>query len=461
MQEGKQYFVNRITFVGNTTTRDNVIRREMRLVESGVFNTEALKFSVKRLNQLGYFKPLEGEAIDVEKTAGRRQQGRRQAEVRGAEPQPAHVRRRRVAVRRLLRAARRSRRRTSSAAARPSRVSAQQGSRATNYQLAFTEPFLFDRPQTAGVDLFIRELQYIGLYTQKSPGGNVVYGFQVADFARMFVNYSYEDVQVKDLNPALQRSARCSRSNPLLADSLLIGEGGKRTISKIGPSYVYNTVDNPIFPTAGKRFTLSVDFAGLGGNTNFVNPRAEAHLVLPAHATDLARLPRGGRVHQALRRHVALPIFQKIFLGGEYSIRGFDILGADHARAGRAYAGMLVEVAHERVEGAVLDERVVVEGQHVAARGRLDDRVLVGAEAAPDLLGDHLDAGMRRPDRVDRAVVGGVVQHHDPDAHAALAVGLERCEAGERVIAIGVVDDRHDEIGDGTAHLLSPPRGIA
>ncbi len=60
MQEGKQFFVNRITFVGNTTTRDNVIRREMRLVEDGVFNTEALKYSVKRLNQLGYFKPLEG-----------------------------------------------------------------------------------------------------------------------------------------------------------------------------------------------------------------------------------------------------------------------------------------------------------------------------------------------------------------------------------------------------------------
>ena len=56
MQEGEQYFVNRITFIGNTTTRDNVIRREMRLLEGGVFNTEALKYSVKRLNQLGYFK---------------------------------------------------------------------------------------------------------------------------------------------------------------------------------------------------------------------------------------------------------------------------------------------------------------------------------------------------------------------------------------------------------------------
>src|SRR5712692_2353161 len=46
MQEGQQFWVNRITFVGNTTTRDNVIRREMRLVEGAPFNTEALKYSV-------------------------------------------------------------------------------------------------------------------------------------------------------------------------------------------------------------------------------------------------------------------------------------------------------------------------------------------------------------------------------------------------------------------------------
>ncbi len=72
MQEGEQYFVNRITFQGNTTTRDNVIRREIRLLENGVFNTEALKFSVKRINQLGYFKQIEegSDVVKVEKTPG-------------------------------------------------------------------------------------------------------------------------------------------------------------------------------------------------------------------------------------------------------------------------------------------------------------------------------------------------------------------------------------------------------
>ena len=73
IQEGKQYFVNRIMFVGNTTTRDNVIRREMRLYENGVFNSEALKYSIRRLNQLGYFKALEGPP------QGRRRSTRRPA----------------------------------------------------------------------------------------------------------------------------------------------------------------------------------------------------------------------------------------------------------------------------------------------------------------------------------------------------------------------------------------------
>ena len=108
IEEGPQYFVNRITFTGNTTTRDNVIRREMRLLEGSVFNTEALKFSVRRLNQLGYFKNLEGNDKDmkVEKTPGKTEHRGRHAQVRGAEPQPAHLRRRRLAVRGRVRPAR-------------------------------------------------------------------------------------------------------------------------------------------------------------------------------------------------------------------------------------------------------------------------------------------------------------------------------------------------------------------
>ncbi len=107
MQEGEQYFVNRITFIGNTTTRDNVIRREMRLIEGGVFNTEALKYQrpapepARLLQAARRGRPGHRRREDAQ----REEQGRRHAEAGGAEPQPADVRRRRLAVRGLLRAA--------------------------------------------------------------------------------------------------------------------------------------------------------------------------------------------------------------------------------------------------------------------------------------------------------------------------------------------------------------------
>jgi outer membrane protein insertion porin family len=324
LQEGKQYFVNRITFVGNTTTRDNVIRREMRLVEANVFNTEALKHSVRRLNQLGYFKPLEGDDnISVEKTPGVdnrvdvrlkfEEQNRNQltfgagvSQFEGFFGQLSFQ--------------------TSNFMGRGETftVALQQGSRAKNYELAFSEPFLFDRPMTAGVNLFIREFRYIGLFTQKSAGGNLLYGFQVSDYGRMFVNYSYERVKVTELATAFE-DPLLVQNNPLLADSLLLQQGGRRTVSKIGPSYVFNTVDHPIFPTTGTRYTASFDLAGLGGNTNYYNPRVEGIWYKRLNTRTSLGFRAQGEYIAPFGSTTAIPIFEKLFLGGEYSMRGFDL----------------------------------------------------------------------------------------------------------------------------------------
>jgi outer membrane protein insertion porin family len=224
------------------------------------------------------------------------------------------------------------------------------GDRSQNYQLAFTEPFLFDRNITGGFDVFKRSLDYIGYYTQKSAGGNLMMGFPVADFSRMFVQYAYEKVKMSNLNEAFfdptcfQRETGCAlieslsdlneltqtqreqlARNPFLADSLLIGQGGSRTISRITPSFVHNTVDNPIFPNEGKRFTAATDLAVLGGNTQYVKPRLEA-IFFRRH---LPRTSFGFRAQAEYIRAVGatetLPIFERLFLGGEYSIRGLDL----------------------------------------------------------------------------------------------------------------------------------------
>jgi len=363
IEEGPQYFVNRITFTGNTTTRDNVIRREMRLYEGGVFDTEALKFSVRRLNQLGYFKNLEGNDKDmkVDKTAGKtntvdvtlkfEEQNRNQltfgagvSQYEGVFGQLAFQ--------------------TSNFMGRGESltVSMTAGDRSQNYQLGFTEPFLFDRNITGGFDIYKRSLQYIGYYTQKSTGGNLVFGLPVANFSRMFFNYSYETTKIGDLNEALidqsclLRSTGCSiissvgdlgaltptqidilRRNPFVYDSLLVGQGGSRSISKVTPSFVHNTVDNPIFPSTGRRLTAALDLAMLGGNTHFYKPRvegimffrhtsrtsvgfrAQAEYIAPLGDTACVVIP------PATACAPSLPIFERLFLGGEYSVRGYDI----------------------------------------------------------------------------------------------------------------------------------------
>jgi outer membrane protein insertion porin family len=324
MQEGQQFFVNRITFVGNTTTRDNVIRREMRLVEDGVFNTEALKYSVKRLNQLGYFKALEGgKDVDVQKTPNEtnkvdvklklEEQNRNQltfgagvSEFEGFFGQLSFQ--------------------TANFLGRGESltVSMSAGSRAQNYSLAFSEPFLFDRNITGGANIFKADVRYIGQFTQKSSGAVVTMGFPMSGFSRMFVNYSYERVRVTEIADVYQTPDVLAR-NPFLRDSLLLGVGGERTISKVVPSYVYNTVDQPIFPTNGKRFTTSIDLAGLGGNTNFYKPMVEGvWFVKQGNRLTLGMRAQAEYIH-AFSGSKELPIFQKLFLGGEYSIRGFDI----------------------------------------------------------------------------------------------------------------------------------------
>jgi outer membrane protein insertion porin family len=350
LSEGKQFFVNRISFVGNTTTRDNVIRREMRLVEGSVFNTESLKYSIRRLNQLGYFKQLEGNDKDmkVDKTAGRdnavdvtlkvEEQNRNQVTFgAGVSQYEGFFGQLSFQTANFL------------GRGESLTASAQAGSRSQNYQLAFTEPFLFDRNLTGGVDIYKRSLQYIGYYTQKSTGGNITFGFPVADFARMFINYSYESVGVSDLNEALLdpscivSSSGCNtinvsnlssisptaleqlRRNPFLFDSFLIGTSGNRTISKVSPSYVFNTIDNPIFPTNGKRITLATDIGGLGGNTSYWKPTLEGIWYHP----HTSRSSFGGRVQfQYIAPYLGttqLPVFERLFLGGEYSVRGYDI----------------------------------------------------------------------------------------------------------------------------------------
>jgi len=325
MDEGKQFFVNRITFLGNTTTHDAVIRREMRVLEGGVYNAEALKESVRRLNQLGYFKPFEGKEgeMDVVQSEGtedhvdvklRFQEQNRNQITFGAGVSQFDGFFGQLSFQ------------TSNFLGRGETVgiSLQRGSQARQYQLSFTEPYLFDRPITLGVELFSRAYIFPYQYTQESRGNSVVFGFPVSDYTRGFVNYSYERVRVGDIDPAYL-DPDLLRSSPYLSDALLLSYGGARSVSKIAPSLAYNTVNMPIFPSAGKRMTLSIQLAGLGGNTQYVHPSAEVVWFHPFTRRTSLGLHGEIRYIRPYGSTTILPIFEKLFSGGEFSARGFDL----------------------------------------------------------------------------------------------------------------------------------------
>jgi len=329
IQEGKQYFVNKISFAGNTTTHDNVIRREMRLYEGSVFNTEALKYSVRRVNQLGYFHALdEHNDVVLERTPGT--DNRVDVKLKLTEENRNQINFG-AGVSQFEGFFGQLSFQTANFLGRGESltVSLQGGSRARNYTVGFTEPFLFDRNITGGVNLFNNEIRYVNQYTQQTSGVSTTLGYPLGrGFTRMFMNYSYERVRVTQINVAYQDISVLQR-NPFLRDSLLIGAdgsyGGDRIISKVTPTITQNTVDHPIFPTQGKRLTAQMDIAGLGGNTAFYKPMLEGVY----YWKENKRMSFGmrGQFEYVKQRESRLevPIFERLFLGGEYSIRGFDV----------------------------------------------------------------------------------------------------------------------------------------
>jgi outer membrane protein insertion porin family len=343
---GEQYFINRITFLGNTTTRDNVIRREMRIYENGVFNSEALKFSIRRLNQLGYFKPIEEQkGVVTEKTPGvdnkvdltlkLEEQNRNQLTFGAGMSQYDGV------FGQLSFSTANFMGRGESLT-----LSMQSGRRASDYSIAFTEPFLFDRPLTGSIDLHKRKINYIDQFTQSSTGGNATVGFPLANFTRMFVNYSYERVKVSDFSEAFfdfncyftlegcaaidinnltEDQQRYLAANPFVQDSLLIGQGGRRVISKVTPTISMNSVDNPVTPVTGRRYTASFGLAGLGGDTRYLNPTVEGAWFLQQNARVTLGLRAQAQYIRPMGTTKSLPIFERLVLGGGYSVRGYDL----------------------------------------------------------------------------------------------------------------------------------------
>jgi outer membrane protein insertion porin family len=314
--EGDQYRIRRLTFQGNDRTRDKVLRREFRVQEGHVLNMGALKSSLFKLNQLGYFKldednPIEFENFDAEaKTVD--------LTVRGEESDRTE----------LLFGGGWSEFdgffgqfsvRTQNFMGRGETLAAavQTGSIRDSYTLSYFVPWMFDRPQSAGFQLLHYEQDYniAGLQSERirQSGGTVTYGRGYGFFHSVRMSYGYSDfsylAELIDFEGETRRQELDYRK------------------SDLRPTWIYDSQDNRLEPTRGLRSVLSFEYAGgfLGGDVPLYRPELALTWFRPVSQAPL-RTVLGLNLEGGLVEPYdggILPTNERYRLGGPRSIRGF------------------------------------------------------------------------------------------------------------------------------------------
>lgn len=316
--EGDQFKVGRIEFKGNDRTRDKVLRREFRLQEGLVMNMGALKNSVYKLNQLTYFKidednPIEFDPPDREKktvdlTVNGRESDRTEllfgggwSELDGFFGQFS------MQTQNFL------------GRGESLGVSVQTGKVRNIYELSYFVPWLLDRSQSAGFQLFKRDLDYNLLGTQQrlqnEKGGVLTYGRSFGLFQNLQLQYELSDIT--DESRLFDDTGATSSSQVF-----------KYAKSDIRPMWLYDSLDNRLEPTVGMRASASVELAGgpLGADVELWRPEVGFTWFKP-----VARRPvrsifavnfESGWVHDNGTKG-GLPLYERIYMGGSRSLRGF------------------------------------------------------------------------------------------------------------------------------------------
>ena len=349
--EGKQFFVRRIDFSGNVTTRDKVVRREIMLDEGDIFNNRLWELSILRLNQLGYFEALKAEeSADIKRntqtstvdiTLKVRERGKNTIGLNGGVSGIAgsfvglnYATNNFLGLGETL------------------SLSSQLGTRMRSVSAGFTEPYFLDRPLQLGFEAHLTRFDYNqGREASVLAGQNLIplfnalgsnnllnyiqtgHGFSVSasyplrrSFSRLGITYGYDISDVKTETTAATSYFDYINFSGIVGPNAL---QGIRT-SRIVPSFSYNTVNHPITPTGGKSLFISTTFAGsfLGGNVNTIQPVIEGKYFKPApwHKSNILAFHLlasmitgyGGK---------EIPPFSRTYIGGEQDIRGFQIWG--------------------------------------------------------------------------------------------------------------------------------------
>lgn len=338
----KQYYVRRIEFSGNTTTRDKVIRREILLDEGSLFNDRLWELSILRLNQLGYFDEIKKENADLKRdtkagtvdiTLKVHEKGKQSISFSGGVSGLAGT---------FLGLAYQTN--NFLGLGETLTFSANFGSIESSTMFGFTEPYLFDRPISTGFTVFSNKFNFnqekelsilVGQsvainpalaqdYSENSKGFTLFASYPLHRFAftRVSITYGWTRSTIDAFSQASQLLFQSIQYSSLSGPSQLNGI----VSSKITPSITYNTVNNPVNPTTGKSYSYSIGLEGgpLLGNVDAVSNIFEAKYFRPSYHKRNVIAMRGRLGWITGYGGKLVPPYERFYLGGEDDVRGFD-----------------------------------------------------------------------------------------------------------------------------------------
>lgn len=341
--EQKQYFVRRIEFSGNTTTRDKVIRREILLSEGDRFNNHLWEISLLRLNQLDYFNEIKPENAELKKNVKEgtvdillkvQEKGKQSISLTGG-------------VSGISGSYIGLSYQTNNLLGRGETLTlaAQLGDVQRSLQFGFTEPYLFDRPISTGFTIFSsrynfdqarqesillgRQIQLnpntVQNYTQNSSGFTVYgsYPLRHFGFARLGLSYGLTNTNIQALSTSANLLFTILKFQSVAGPSAIDGIRSSRLV----PSITYNTVDNPVNPTSGKSIFVSASVEGgpLGGNVNTLTEVVSLKYFHPInHKRNVLGFNFTGAFASGFGGKEITP-YSRFYLGGEQDLRGFDV----------------------------------------------------------------------------------------------------------------------------------------
>jgi outer membrane protein insertion porin family len=303
IKKGKQVYFEEIIISGNTKTRDKVIRRELRVYEQELFSAQRLKRSVRNLFRLDFFEDVKVDTaagssaekkilkIDVtEKSTGAFQLGAGFGNVENFFGIVS------ISERNLF------------GRGQKLSLTGMLGAKTAKYTLSFTEPWLFNIPLSATIEAYNWNYDYTQ-YNKDSVGGSFRLSYPLFDYTRGAVSYIFDRARVYNIDDDAADSIKDLK--------------GVNVKSSITASLGFDSRDSVFNPTKGSDHGVSVEYAGLGGDIGFIKYIAETawyynlfwDAVVVGHS-------KGGYVDGSPNK--LLPDYEKFYLGGIDSLRGFE-----------------------------------------------------------------------------------------------------------------------------------------